>query len=1015
MRKICKFSFAVLLSFAILCLGGLFKTTDTGANAAGVVTVYFNAGIGECATTELQTNAEGKLDSLPDATGDDVFFEGWFAEVQKVTKISTDTVFDKSTTLYAGWATKTNSYTITETSGTYTIEGHTTNPTINYTLGSGISTIDDVFTSISAEITDPLTTVSLDFDNITLSSQLVIPYTNFVLSGELDFNVTEPAIKVEPTSVYSLVIFENLSITGSCEKYIDFVTTNLNTEIVFNHCNFLATTSSDYGLFIEDAHYSMTFETYFNHSSTYLFSYTDNLKVYMESELADGSKIVETTIHTHWRDEIVKNFNKANLDNYSLLPLDSFYDIEILTNDSSLRACSYIISNFNLDGGEFADDYTAPTMYYKPELPITLPTADDIVKSHFSFLGWIATVEFTDAEKASYGLSANKYYFNKTQLQALADDSFDYTKLDLLFATTAPATTAEEYFVTYAFDYAGTDINYLPLKLFAELKKEANFLAVYEDIEYYISFVTNTETSADNFVSTFGETITFPTLSKEGHSFAGWFANEELTTSFEATTMPDTNPTLYAKWTPNTYQITLHHNNETTDTSVFNVVFGAEITYPAVSYTGHVLVAYFENESLTTLFDDETMPSRNLELYIKWDLKRVRIHLDSRCAAILDAIIATYGEPIAVPPAPNNPGYEFLGWYTSTAYTTTFDFSVMPEKDTIAYARWIQSTYTITFNSNGGSIISPINKSYGETVQAPGIPVRKGYTFEGWFADEELTETYVFSTMPNTNLTLYAKWTAKKEIIDISTNAQTFTIDDISRDFVAHETLKGFDVKYFVDGAWTSARPQEVGRYNVKIFRAEDDTYAEVNITIKNGYILNNRTLELLWLAITLYILFVIEMVLVIVLRKLRSKKVNDFISLSVVLPFGVISTSQFVMIATGLVLVLFGLILIIYELVKLHRTVPNEDSKPSDFDNSVNIRKIVDKSEDKQIDSKVDELLKTEFAEYDYNKLNESQSNNRPLGSEEPDDITANEDDFDDVFGNPESEDESLNKDDKN
>ena len=41
--------------------------------------------------------------------------------------------------------------------------------------------------------------------------------------------------------------------------------------------------------------------------------------------------------------------------------------------------------------------------------------------------------------------------------------------------------------------------------------------------------------------------------------------------------------------------------------------------------------------------------------------------------------------------------------------------------------------------------------------------------------------------------------------------------------------------------------------------------------------------------------------------------------------------------------------------------------------------------------------------------------SNNRPLGSEEPDDITANEDDFDDVFGNPESEDESLNKDDKN
>ncbi len=968
------------------------KSTKTNASAEGVVTVYFNAGIGECATTEMLTNAEGKLDTLPEPTGDNVFFEGWFTEIQKITKVTADTVFNSNTTLYAGWATKTNSYTITEVSGTYTVEGHTTNNDINYPLSSGLATIDEVYSAINTELTDPLTTVTLNFDNITLSSQLVIPYTSFVLSGELDFDVMVPAIKVEPTVNYSTMSFKNLTLTGTAKNYVEFTTKHLITTLFFNNCDFLLETTDDYGIDITDTSYSMKFETYFNHSSTYLFSYVDGLKVYMESELANGSKIVETTTHTHWRDEIIKNFNQANADNYSLLPIYDFYDIEILTNDSSLRACSYINANFELNGGIFENEYTAPKMYYKPEFPITLPTAQNIKKTHFDFMGWVAFVEFTDEEKTTYGLSSNKYYFNKTQLQTLADNLYDYSNIDTLFSTSIPASNADEYFTTYYYDYSGIDINFLTLKFFADIKKEANFAAIYEDIEYHISFVTNTTSPANDFNAYYGETIVYPTISKEGHNLVGWFADETFLIPFNETAMPDTNPTLYAKWTPATYQLTLHHNNGTTDTSSLSFVFGEEITFPSVSYTGHVIVAYFEDALLTTLFEDETMPSRNLDIYIKWDIKKVRIHLDSRCAAILDAIIATYGEPIEVPPAPNNPGYEFLGWYTSTDYTTPFDFSIMPERDTIAYARWIQNLYTISFNSNGGSIVSPINKYYGENVQTPGIPVKKGYNFVGWFADEDLTEAYTFATMPNFNITLYAKWT-QKEIIEVSTKAQTFRIDEIARDFIVHDTIEGFDVKYFVNGSWTSARPQTVGSYNVSIFRAEDDTYAEVSLTIKNGYILNNKTLELLWLAITLYILFVIEIALVIVLRKLRNKKINDFISLSVALPFGVISTSQFVMVITGLALVLFGLILIVYELVKLHRTVPSDETKPSDFDNSVNIRKIADKSEDKQIDSKVDELLKTEFAEYDYSKLNNNKTNDSYLDNEE--------------FNSPETEDE--------
>ncbi len=68
--------------------------------------------------------------------------------------------------------------------------------------------------------------------------------------------------------------------------------------------------------------------------------------------------------------------------------------------------------------------------------------------------------------------------------------------------------------------------------------------------------------------------------------------------------------------------------------------------------------------------------------------------------------------------------------------------------------------YTITYLTNGGSQISSVTKKYNEKLSAPMNPVRVGYTFEGWYSDDMLTEKYSFTTMPAKNLILYAKWTA---------------------------------------------------------------------------------------------------------------------------------------------------------------------------------------------------------------------------------------------------------------
>ena len=68
------------------------------------------------------------------------------------------------------------------------------------------------------------------------------------------------------------------------------------------------------------------------------------------------------------------------------------------------------------------------------------------------------------------------------------------------------------------------------------------------------------------------------------------------------------------------------------------------------------------------------------------------------------------------------------------------------------------NTYTVTFNTNGGSSISPIKVEENSTVNKPTDPTKEGYSFGGWYSDSSLTTPYNFSNLITGNITLYAAW-----------------------------------------------------------------------------------------------------------------------------------------------------------------------------------------------------------------------------------------------------------------
>lgn len=89
--------------------------------------------------------------------------------------------------------------------------------------------------------------------------------------------------------------------------------------------------------------------------------------------------------------------------------------------------------------------------------------------------------------------------------------------------------------------------------------------------------------------------------------------------------------------------------------------------------------------------------------------------------------------------------------------------SAYPDAAGKTHAEYIEAgssltTYTVIFNSNGGSAVAPQVVTSGETATEPTAPTKDGYTFGGWYSDEELTTAFVFTTPITANITLYAKW-----------------------------------------------------------------------------------------------------------------------------------------------------------------------------------------------------------------------------------------------------------------
>lgn len=179
----------------------------------------------------------------------------------------------------------------------------------------------------------------------------------------------------------------------------------------------------------------------------------------------------------------------------------------------------------------------------------------------------------------------------------------------------------------------------------------------------------------------------------------------------------------------------------------------------------------------------------------------------------------------------------------NTTATATYDkdtgiLTVKYDNSSLAFVKDV--TYTVTFDSNGGSSVESQQVRNGRTATSPVPPVKDGYTFLKWYKDAALTQEYSFGEAITGDITLYAKYRDKASVEYTVGFATGF--EDISYSAVTTDKgrLSASDIPV----------PVKEGYTFIGWWRSDYSDSAKLTSAYEDGYTFNqNETLYAVWNA----------------------------------------------------------------------------------------------------------------------------------------------------------------------
>jgi len=229
------------------------------------------------------------------------------------------------------------------------------------------------------------------------------------------------------------------------------------------------------------------------------------------------------------------------------------------------------------------------------------------------------------------------------------------------------------------------------------------------------------------------------------------------------------------------------------------------VTLPENNYTGnrtlnsgqYNLIINLESPNGTVVWKELLYVYQNLESILDFEFTETHfinanytVTFESNEGSNVGRQSVLHGNAVPEPDIPPiRAGYTFGGWYTDNiTFANDWDFDDPIIGDIALYAKWNINRYTVIFNADGGTP-EPEQQTidHGGKVSEPAAMTKDGYTFGGWYKenDDTFTMEYNFSEPVTCAITLYARWgisvTSQEDIDDFGSGAvimDTFTVSN---------------------------------------------------------------------------------------------------------------------------------------------------------------------------------------------------------------------------------------------
>lgn len=313
--------------------------------------------------------------------------------------------------------------------------------------------------------------------------------------------------------------------------------------------------------------------------------------------------------------------------------------------------------------------------------------------------------------------------------------------------------------------------------------------------QYNIVYNGNGATSGTmpNQNITFGSsaTLSLNGFIRSGYTFGGWSTTQAGGKEYNDGTsysMLTTGITLYAVWTPAAgTQFKVEHYLQ----SISGATYSLSLTTTQTGTTGDIGWAQWQEIAGFSAFPGHAsnivagLIVGDGSLILKLYYTRNNYTITFSGATGMIPITAKFGESVTAPAAPSKLGYVFSGWAKDEQFTQMVGWPYSMEAfNSTFYAKWTPNSYLVKYDPNGGKIngttgIKNSTVNYGNTYGAGTLgfplPVKTGYTFNGWFTAGNVpifTDTVVEITATQT---LTASWTINSFTVSFDLNGGTGT------------------------------------------------------------------------------------------------------------------------------------------------------------------------------------------------------------------------------------------------